>query len=266
MRLLTLNTHSLAEENYDDKCDIFVNSVIKLKPDVIAMQEVNQSIDAEVLDKESNLKADNHGLKVLNKLKEKNVIYYLSWLCIKKAYGKYDEGLAFLSKTPITATEPITISKTDDYYNWKTRKAFVINTNNFYFCNTHMGWWNDKDEPFRQQFDKLNESILKYKQIYLMGDFNSPSNIENEGYGYVCSKGWKDTYMLSREKDIGYTVKGKIAGWENYDEEYKRIDYIFTKGNEDILKSQVVFNGTNEKIVSDHYGVMVDIKMKAGIL
>ena len=72
MRLLTLNTHSQAEENYDDKCDIFVNSVIKLKPDVIAMQEVNQSIDAEVLDKESNLKADNHGLKVLNKLKEKN--------------------------------------------------------------------------------------------------------------------------------------------------------------------------------------------------
>ena len=52
MKLLTINTHSLQEENYAQKLDQFVESVLKERPDLIAMQEVNQTCDAELADPE----------------------------------------------------------------------------------------------------------------------------------------------------------------------------------------------------------------------
>lgn len=44
MKLLTLNTHSLVEEYYYEKLQTFVQAVSEEQPDVIALQEVNQTI------------------------------------------------------------------------------------------------------------------------------------------------------------------------------------------------------------------------------
>jgi len=41
MKLLTLNTHSIIEENYEQKFKIFVDEIYKERPDIIALQEVN---------------------------------------------------------------------------------------------------------------------------------------------------------------------------------------------------------------------------------
>ena len=49
MKILTLNTHSLQEENYADKLNRFVEGILKEKPDIIAMQEVNQTANAELI-------------------------------------------------------------------------------------------------------------------------------------------------------------------------------------------------------------------------
>lgn len=65
-----------------------------------------------------------------------------------------------------------------------------------------------------------------------MGDFNSPSEIRNQGYDLIKSDGWYDTYSISEEKDNGFTVKGSIDGWKTFSEDYKqvhdgmRIDHI----------------------------------------
>ena len=48
MKLLTLNTHSLQEENYPQKLEQFVETICQEKPDIIALQEVNQSINAPI--------------------------------------------------------------------------------------------------------------------------------------------------------------------------------------------------------------------------
>ncbi len=48
MKLLTLNTHSLQEENYLQKLEQFVQTICQEKPDVVALQEVNQSVNAIV--------------------------------------------------------------------------------------------------------------------------------------------------------------------------------------------------------------------------
>ena len=43
MKLLTLNTHSLIEPEYEAKREIFVEFIAKEQPDVFALQEVNQT-------------------------------------------------------------------------------------------------------------------------------------------------------------------------------------------------------------------------------
>ena len=73
--------------------------------------------------------------------------------------------------------------------------------------------------------------------------------------------GWQDTYLLAREKDDGITVPGTIDGWKEIDEGM-RIDYIFSKESMEVLSSQVVFNGKKEVVISDHFGVMIQIQSK----
>ena len=43
MKLLTLNTHSLEEADYADKTEKFIEMLRKEQPDIVALQEVNQS-------------------------------------------------------------------------------------------------------------------------------------------------------------------------------------------------------------------------------
>lgn len=49
MKLLTLNTHSLIEPEYEAKREIFVEFIAKEQPDVFALQEVNQTASAPLL-------------------------------------------------------------------------------------------------------------------------------------------------------------------------------------------------------------------------
>ena len=43
MKLLTLNTHSLIEPDYEAKREIFVNFIAAEQPEVFVLQEVNQT-------------------------------------------------------------------------------------------------------------------------------------------------------------------------------------------------------------------------------
>ena len=62
--------------------------------------------------------------------------------CLQKyGYGKYDEGMALLSKKPIMRVKQFLISQTDDYDNWKTRKILGMQTegSDDIFFTVHMG-------------------------------------------------------------------------------------------------------------------------------
>ena len=48
MKLITLNTHSLIEEHYEEKLHAFAEMVRKEKPDILALQEVNQLACEEI--------------------------------------------------------------------------------------------------------------------------------------------------------------------------------------------------------------------------
>lgn len=279
MKILTLNTHSLVEEKYEEKLIEFVKMLKEEKPDVFALQEVNQSLAMqEALDASATgyimsengnatIRMDNHAYRVAKLLLEAGIIYQWTWIPVKVGYDIYDEGIAVFSKTTFEDTEQFYISQSEDYKNWKVRKILGVRTNNKWFYSVHMGWWNDEEEPFVKQWDVFSERLRNRNEIcYVMGDFNSPANKRNEGYDYVVRSGWMDTWQAAKSKDSGITVGTLIDGWKdkvdevtNQNEMGMRIDFIFCNKVIPVESSKVVCNGVNYSVVSDHYGVMIEV-------
>lgn len=286
MKLLTLNTHSLLEEGYQQKMEWFVEMVAGERPDIVALQEVNQSVSArpagkallegayvaqegECLQGTGVIREDNHAAQAAFRLREAGIACWWAWVPAKIGYGKYDEGLAFLCLgRRITAAESFFISGCREYGNWKTRKALGIQAEGSgqWFYSVHMGWWKDEEEPFESQWKRLEGAVQDKKEkapVWLMGDFNSPAEFRGQGYDCIRDAGWFDSYCLAEKKDSGITVEGCIDGWrpERPGQAMPggmRMDHIWCSRAVPVQESKAVFNGENGRKVSDHYGVMVE--------
>ncbi|WP_042273139.1 endonuclease/exonuclease/phosphatase family protein [[Clostridium] dakarense] len=262
MKILTLNCHSWQEDKQLEKIKYIAKNINKNNYDVIALQEVSQKITSKVV--YENIKEDNFAL-VLQKELEKlgNFNYNFFWDMCHIGYDIYEEGLCLMTKLPIHKKESFFITNSNDYNFWKTRKIVKLKVSyegeeiSFYSC--HLGWWHDEEEPFINQADKLLENIKEENRTFIMGDFNNNANIKNEGYDYLC-KNLVDTYSLAINKDDGVTVEGNIAGWD-YNNEKLRLDLILSNKKVEVLSSNVIFNNINKDIVSDHYGVEVEVKI-----
>jgi len=272
MKLLTLNTHSLVEPDYENKLQLFVEALAKYQPDIVALQEVNQSrISPEMpgyvlgryMEVEGNkvrIKRDNHAFQVVKRLEEKGIFYNWTWLPVHVGYGKFDEGLAILSQEPMKQIKGFFISEKKDYNHFKTRKALAVQTQGLQVCCVHMGWWGDEEESYVKQWENLEKSLDMKEQTILLGDCNVRSDIIGEGYDWIRKRGWQDTILLAEKRDDGITVPGAIDGWkeERKIKEGMRIDYIWCKEPMEIKSSKVIFNGRREEIVSDHFGILVE--------
>lgn len=312
MKLLTLNTHSLVEKEYEKKLKDFVDAVSREVPDIIALQEINQTCNAPVLremDSEKNIleentlgkavltedilieknankiwetycpcngsmliRKDNHAYNAVKMLSERGIQYYWTWLGMKLGYGKYDEGMAIFSRSRILETDVLLISGMDDYQNWKTRKIIGVRTEacpDSWFYSVHMGWWQDEEEPFKEQWKRIASHMENREMVWLMGDFNSPAKVKGEGYELIEKAGWHDSFLLAREKDNGITVGTVIDGWKDKIKSTDgnpdgnvvgmRIDQIWSSKEVPVKSSKVIFNGKNEPVVSDHYGIVIEL-------
>ncbi len=286
MKLITLNTHSLLEENYETKLRDFVDVVIKEEPDIFALQEVNQSLLMQIVEGQDmfgyvestgmdvSIREGNHALSVAELIKKAGKQYYWTWVPIKKGYKTFEEGLALFSKYQITETREFYVSKTNDYNNWRSRMVLGIKNDkyvNTWFFSAHFGWWDDEKDPFYYQWDVADSTIKEIigeDLCYIMGDFNSPDRVPNQGFDYVKNTGWYDTWEMAEYKDSGLTVDHVIDGWhdrvdiESVEANGMRLDYIWCNKKVNVKTSEVVFNGKKYNVVSDHYGVMVDIEQE----
>lgn len=304
----------------------FAEYIIKADADVIAIQECGQTRGQKPCDvtelsnfvepksKDSNLrnalasqtgignlkpvaqtiKKDNCAMLISKELEKEGHSYYWTWTSAKIGYGINDEGLAIFSKKPIKMAEEFYFSNTTDYNNWKARKAIGIciedstkNPKDMWIYSLHMGWWNDKEEPFERQFSFLHNYLKNSNKlennVFLLGDFNSKSDEKGTGYDFVKNLGWNDTYVLAKSKDEGYTVEGEIDGWrkktnqpsqldsqldditnnqlDNHPKNQlfgMRIDYIWSWKKVDISSSNIIFNGKKQPVISDHFGIEVE--------
>ena len=279
MKLLTLNAHSHLEKDYEQKTRLLAEFITMEKPDAVALQECSQTRGApeacEALraglfpppGDSVPVRADNHAAQLASLLRNEGLVCSWTWLPVKLGYGRLDEGLAFLFPgSRIAETCAVPLSHTADYGNWKRRMALAVRTESRgdWFCCLHMGWWDDPEEPFAGQWQRLHHSLAekkKHARAWLMGDFNSPSGVRGQGYDLIRSDGWHDAWLSARERTGYATVRPDADGWHgrNPSPEGLRIDHIFCSCPVAPLRAETVLDGTRGPVVSDHAGVMVSL-------
>ena len=259
MKILTLNCHSWQEEEQVEKIKYLAKTIYEKDYDVIALQEVSQHRESQLV--YDDIREDNFALLLVEEIKKLGTMYNFIWDFSHYGYDIYEEGVALLSKQPFIRSESLYISQSNSIENWKSRKivggSIELNHEIYTFYSCHTGWWSDEEEPFRYQGEKILE-ILKNtdNKVFFMGDFNNDAGVTGEGYDFLIKNGLIDTFITAGIKDDGCTVPGEIAGWEE-DRSKKRLDLILTGTPMEIYSSNVIFNGKNKKIVSDHFGVEI---------
>ena len=197
MKILTLNTHSLQEENHRQKLSWFVEGILREKPDMIALQEVNQTAEEELMALEllegqypipgcMPIRKDNYAALVASRLRQAGIDCYWVWLPVKRGYNEFDEGVAILSLgRPIRCVDQFPISGVNDYNNWRTRAALGVQLEgleDWFYC-LHMGWWNDESEQFLEQWRILNSCIAAKRMcgnVWLMESIPPHSRVYNK--------------------------------------------------------------------------------------
>lgn len=279
MKLLTLNCHAWQEVNTLEKIKQLAEVIINESIDIIGLQEASQKIVAPLSYSLENsdqnlqcyfevpLKTDNYALLLQQCLQDKGIKYYLTWDMTHISYSNYEEGVAILSKYPIVDSTSFWTGPARCYHDTRSRKVITATINfhgkQFDVYSVHAGWWHDTRSPAQAQFDDLLHQLkdsVGSKLIFLLGDFNNSATVRNEGYDYLLAQGLLDTYTLAIQKDIGFTVVDGIDGWKNNTESL-RIDLILVSQNISVLSSKVVFDGQQTPVISDHFGVMIEVKM-----
>ena len=275
MKLLTLNTHSYGEENQDQKLAFIAQSIADWDVDVIALQEVNQNIIGKQIkprdlpnfaatDGQVNVKEDNFAMRLVALLAELGKTYYWAWAMTHIAHDTMQEGVAILSKYPIDSVTSYNVSKSHNWYDYKTRRILTAkitkpNGESFMAVSGHFSWWHGKNnEEFHYEWQETEKYLARTKlPIYFMGDFNNPAN--TEGYDYMVGTDLpiQDAYPIAEEQIGESTVLKEIAGWTGLKEQI-RIDYIFVPKDVKVKTSEVVFDGERQQAVSDHSGVLVE--------
>ena len=131
MKIMTLNTHSLAEPEYESKLAAFAGSLVQLKPDIIALQEVNQSrcappaasgrlresgyvpccakdlSTATPCASRAVIRADNHALNLALLLARSGVSYQWTWTPAKIGIRDIRRGPGRPQPFPHTGDQPV---------------------------------------------------------------------------------------------------------------------------------------------------------------
>ncbi|WP_434351605.1 endonuclease/exonuclease/phosphatase family protein [Trichococcus flocculiformis] len=269
MKLLTLNTYSWVQTADPSLFAPLVSDILENQYDAIALQEVNQLSSGPVIrepegylptQNEIPIKSDNFAYFLVKALAEKGLSYHWSWVPCHQGYFRFDEGVAILSKAPIQSVDQVQLSIVNDFESIHTRRALVLETEAAAFVSVHLSWWKEEEEnPFLREWASVEAAVKKLrgiKPIYVMGDFNNPADVRNEGYDLITNAGWQDAYAVAAMREGSATVPPAIDGWEG-NELSLRIDYIFSDQPQAVETYEVKFDGKKLPIVSDHYGVAV---------
>jgi len=268
MKLLTLNTHSWIGNADPATYAALITDILENGYDAIALQEVNQRSSGPVVSAPAGYHATQHDIPIkennfayflVQALAEKGLVYQWSWVPCHVGYVLYDEGVAILSKEPIQSVEQLQLSKKNDFRSYLTRRGLVVHTAAASFVSVHTSWWKKRwRKPFLREWRALETAVqtIQGKPVYLMGDFNNPADIRDEGYDLITKSGWHDAYTAAAVRIGSATVPPAIDGWKGNDIPL-RIDYIFSNRPQAVETYEVKFDGKKLPCVSDHYGVAV---------
>nr|WP_210729412.1 endonuclease/exonuclease/phosphatase family protein [Streptococcus ovuberis] len=251
------------EDHQEDKIEELARVIAEKDYDVVALQEVNQSITAPYVSRE--LKADNYGLKVLEHLESLvGPCYSYFWSNSHIGYDRYDEGIAILTKLPVYEVDTFYCSRHRTLDSILSRKVLGVTVSyngqliTCYSCHINL-----PNSPGEDQLENIAAIVKRTDQPVLkilLGDFNTDAVSDRPAYEAIKSLGLYDGFELAHVKDSGITVEKAIDGWDGNTQE-KRLDYIFLNQEREVLSSQVIFNGNNKQAISDHFGIEMIINI-----
>ncbi|MBF0710217.1 MULTISPECIES: endonuclease/exonuclease/phosphatase family protein [unclassified Gemella] len=263
MKLLTVNVHSWQEDNQEKKIEILAKEIAEKDYDLVALQEVSQLKFKE--ENVNEINDDNYLVILFEKLKDLGCNKYnYYWSNSHTGYDIYDEGIAILTKLPVLEIDEFYCSRSTTVNSINSRKILRLCLEwkdkiiEAYSCHINLPTATDENQLENIQ-TILDRSKTKNLKIFL-GDFNTDAISRKADYKAILDLGLIDTYNLAKSKDSGITVEKSIDGWSNHSEE-KRLDYIFLSKEKEVLSSSVIFNGKNKDIISDHFGLEVELKI-----
>lgn len=271
--ILTFNVHSWLEEDQLNKLEQLADFIAEKKIEVIALQEVNQSLNASIVsiddyyisskEQAVSIKEDNFALLLVQALRKRGHFYYWSWLENHIGYDIYDEGLAILSKQPFEA-EGRLVSPKNDYTNYRTRKLLKAHfDSSLAVVCVHYSWWTDDEQKgFQYEWQQTLEWLKSVTEpLILAGDFNAPVGLESHHLLNHSPLELKDSYETSQKRIGEATAPPVLDGWrERKLPEVMRIDYIWHSPIFNPILHQVVFDGQSMNQLSDHYGIYCEFK------
>ena len=119
-----------------------------------------------------------------------------------------------------------------------------------------MSWFG---KGFESEWAKLEKALSDFpKPLVLMGDFNNPT--DTAGYDMILNSPLElqDSHKVAKSIQGDHTIIEDIDGWEGNKQSLK-VDHVFTSKEIEIQSSTVVFDGGESPIVSDHFGLAVDL-------
>lgn len=178
-----------------------------------------------------------------------------------------DEGLAFLSKVPLSSVEAIWEEDVEESNFCATRVTLAFGGQEWGITNVHLNWRSVsiREHQIRAVQDWLSKGRQKSVEV-LCGDFND--HPRSTIYHDVSDAGWLDvTMFVAEEARPTLDVEHNPYLQSSHLEQPERYDWILVRSECSGIEVQHVdvFGDTRtskEVVPSDHYGVMVDFTVK----
>lgn len=257
--LLASQAHDGTPAAWPNRRELCEKIIRKQDADIICMQEVLR-VQAEDMAKDfpkyesfgfpgPHMDAHPDGYHLLTK----NVIMYR-----KDRYEMTSAGQYWLSETPVVAASVSWDALRARHATWlrlKDRKT----GQEFRVIDTHFD--HKAKEGLVHQAEIINRESAPYANDFpqiLTGDFNEEAG--KPGIKEIKSGGWIDTYAeIHGPEDPGNTYH-KLLG-PKHKSKAGKIDFIFYKGDVEILDTKIIYDNENGRYPSDHYFVSADVKM-----
>ena len=263
LKILILNLHCYQEDNQDYKFSQIAKAINELNADVVCLQEVAELWNDGAGDWESN------SAKIINDRLAVPYHIHTDWSHL--GFNKYREGVAILSKYPLTRPDARYVSGSHDVYSIHSRKVVAAQIKVPYMgrvnvFSAHLSWWED---GFAEQFQRLCEwaeakRSAQVSATLLCGDFNITAG--SEGYHLVVdAHQYDDQYLAANSEGLFEKIfRVNDPYWQDYPADDYRIDYIFLNKTSElrVTSAKVLFTGQDYGRVSDHCGYFMTFEPK----
>lgn len=261
LKVLILNLHCYQETNQDAKLTTIANAINEQEVDIVCLQEVAEHWQDGHGDWESN------AAKIINDRLSKPFYIHHDWSHL--GFDQYREGVAILSRYPLSRHESRYVSKSHDVYDINSRKVVAARVHVPYigFINVfsvHLSWL---EGGFAQQFQQLKSWAAQnnhrdIQATLLCGDFNITAG--SEGYEMVVdSQQYEDQYLAVNQQGVFDKIfKVHDAHWQDFLTDDYRIDYIFMHKHSQLkaTSARIIFTEQDYGRVSDHCGYLMSFE------